>query len=449
MGEAHRLQVHYTDLAGFLRGVEVPYDSWPGRKGRFIASFDGSSVYGFLPIEGSDALLEPVEETLADIPWSRGVARVIARVYRPSGERLDRDPRFIAERALEYSRSLGYEPLMSAELEFFVVRGVRLGVDSPFRGVWVEFSALEQPWEGPGIHAPVKASYHYTSPGDRLLGYRERLAAYVKGLGFSVEASHHEVASSQVEASVGAGDPVYLGDEVVTVKWAARCLAGEMGLVAIFMPKPFYGDNGSGMHIHVSLWSPGRSRNLFVYEDEELGEEARHFIGGLIEHARSLAAIVAPTTNSYRRLVPGYEAPVYPVWGFRNRSAMVRVPANMGDPSRSRIEYRTPDPSSNPYLAAAATLLAGLDGVKKKMDPGDPYEGNVYKLGPAELRAMNIGTLPRSLDEALDELESDNSYLKPAFTGSAIDAYIDLKRAEAREVNSRPHPYEFYKYLPL
>ncbi|MDM7274934.1 MAG: type I glutamate--ammonia ligase [Thermoprotei archaeon] len=438
-------QLQYVDLAGFLRGVEIPYDSLKNNK--FPATFDGSSVYGFAKIEKSDLLLEPIPETLKQIPWQPEAVRVLSRIYEPGGSRYGRDPRLVAEKVKDHLEGLGFKPVVGVEVEFFLYRALKVRVLSPQRGLGYSLKTLESP-EGSGYFTQTKKAYHMVEPSDPLMDFRVEFSKALEALGYRSLISHHEVAVSQIEVSLASGDPAYVGDEVVTAKWAARNIARRMGLIALFMPKPVYGDNGSGMHLHASLWDLEGRVNLFSGVNGGLSETARHFIGGLIEHARSLAAIVAPTTNSYRRLVPGYEAPVYCVWGYYNRSAIVRIPA-ASNSGKLRIEFRAPDPAANPYLAIAATLMAGLDGVKRRLDPGDPYEGNVYKLSRWDLRRLGFKTLPSSLTEALEELDSDREYLKPVFTDDLIDAYIEVKRLEAEEVNMRPHPYEFYMYANL
>jgi glutamine synthetase len=226
-----------------------------------------------------------------------------------------------------------------------------------------------------------------------------------------------------------------------------------MGLIATFMPKPIYGDNASGMHVHVSIWKNGE--NIFYDEDDEyaeLSQTARYFIGGLLEHSRALAAIVAPTTNSYRRLVPGYEAPVYIAWSKSNRSANIRIPVYHRGKNNStfkRIEFRTPDSSANPYLSFASILAAGLDGIKHKIDPGDPVDEDIYKLTPERRRELGVRELPGSLKEAVESLESDREFLKPVMTDDLIDTIIELEMKHFYEVNSKPHPYEFYLYFDV
>lgn len=246
-------------------------------------------------------------------------------------------------------------------------------------------------------------------------------------------------------------DPLTAADRLQTIKYAARNVAKELGLVPVFLPKPIATDNGNGLHVHLSLWSGGRNA-FYDPGDEyaELSSVARYFIGGLLEHGRALAAFTNPTVNSYRRLIPGFEAPVYLVWSKANRSAAIRVPYYFkNDEAGKRVEFRSPDPTVNPYLAFAAIIMAGLDGVKKKIDPGGPVDENVYLMNPERRRALGVRELPRSLHEALDELESDNEWLKPAFARDLIETYIDLKREEASKLAAHASPAEFAYYMNL
>jgi glutamine synthetase len=317
-----------------------------------------------------------------------------------------------------------------------------------------EVTSEEFPWEG-SYFERIKKSYHTPSPFDAVAKVRDEITRALEDyFGVEVEMHHHEVASGgQVEIDIKYGGILRTADNVTTVKYVARNIAALSGYTAVFMPKPFAGDNGNGMHTHVSIWSirNGEAVNLFHDDNDELGlsQFARYFIGGLIEHGRALAALVAPTVNSYRRLVPGYEAPVYLVWGPGNRSAAIRVPAHARSPSSKRIEFRPPDPTANPYLAFTAIVAAGLDGVNKKIEPGDPVTENVYKMPIERRKAMGIKELPRSLEEALDELESDSEFLQGYIDKSVIEAYIEAKRAEARMIKEYPSPIEFYVYNSL
>ena len=442
--EVFYVEVQYVDLAGFLRSVVIPYETYAKRLQGFVAAFDGSSVEGFEPINRSDLMLRPDVSTFSRIPWRPQRARVLSEIYWPDGRRYQKDPRYVAAEVTRSMEERGYRPLVGAEVEFFLYRSVRVDVENPLRGLGYSLESPEQPWDSRTGLLRTKKAYHVPEPSDALEAVRERILNYFKAMGYGFSATHHEVAVGQSEVSVRAGDPLFVSDEIVTFKQVARQAALESGLVAVFLPKPAFGDNGSGLHLHLSLWDPKGATNLFVDDGGGLSQMARYFIGGILEHGRSLAAIVAPTANSYRRLVPGYEAPVYLVWGYSNRSAAVRVPATGGDPSLTRVEFRSPDPLCNPYLALSATILAGYDGIVKKIDPGDPFEGNVY-----EVKGEKLPTLPRSLDEALDELESDNEYLRPVFSRELIESYIEVKRAEAETVRMYPSPIELYMYMNL
>jgi len=436
------IDLQFTDLAGCLRHMTVSAKVF----GEGFGKLDGSSVRGFTGIEESDLVLNPVPETFALIPWKKSSARFICRVYREE-ERFGRDPRLVAEKVDDYFHSLGLRLLLSAELEFFVFEGVEVLLHPWSQRYTVKSS--EAYWNGSPYFNRAKDGYYAAYPRDKFEEFKLELGEILeKYFAVEVEVLHHEVAgASQHEINFRGGPATYAADTVQTVKYVAKALAGLRGLTVTFMPKPVYGDNGSGMHVHVSVWRG--DENIFYDEGDGyagLSQFARYFIGGLLEHGRALSAIVSPTSNSYKRLVPGYEAPVYLVWGRANRSAAVRVPNYRKNKTSARIEYRPPDPSANPYLAFAAIVLAGLDGVNKKIDPGNPVEENVYRMDPAKRRQLGIKELPRSLEEALDELESDHEWLKPFFSEDVIEAYIEMKRAEASLVNSYPTPAEFFYY---
>lgn len=422
------VEMHYTDIVGRLRSVSVPY----GGSGDLRTGIDGSSV-GMAAVSSSDAVLVADMSTFSRIPWLERWGRVICDVYRSEGARHPMDPRSVAQRLEEYLGGMGLEVLFGAEVEFFLFRGLSLVLRPPTTAGY-RLKLVDRAGRGPFSN--------YQAASDELSGYRAELAHVLSGsFGVKVHKHHHEVASGQVELSVGMERPTRLSDSVQTVKYVAKALAGLRGLRAVFMPKPLCGENGSGMHVHVSLWRG--SRNVFYDPADERGlsQLARYFVGGLLHHARALAALVAPTVNSYRRLVPGFEAPVYAVWGYGNRSAAVRVPPFQGE-GDARVEFRPPDPSACPYLAVAAIAMAGLDGIRKSMDPGEPLEGSAYELSrvPREMR------LPSSLAEALDELSSDREFLKPVFPEELVEAYIEVKRREVTEVTSAPSPVEFLMY---
>jgi len=439
--------LQFTDLAGFFRQVIVRVRPGSRSLEELVSKLDGSSVKGFTSIEESDLLLKPDIKTFAKLPWSDGVGRLICRVYLNS-ERFVRDPRYVAEKLDDLLTSTNIKPFVSAELEFFVFDKVTVGV-SPQKQFF-EISSTEASWEDLPFVNRVKEGYYVTYPKDKFIDFKTELAeTLINYFGLAVEALHHEVAAaSQHEISFEGGSLTYVSDSIQTVKYVTRTLASMKGYVANFMPKPVYGDNGNGMHVHVSLWEGGE--NIFYDLNGEyacLSQEARYFIGGLIEHGRALSAIVSPTTNSYKRLVPGYEAPTYLAWGVGNRSVAIRIPAYEKCSKSVRVEYRPPDPSANPYLATTAIVLAGLDGIKKKLDPGDPVKENMYE--ELTMRRSSIISLPRNLDEALDELESDSNWLSPVFPKELLETYIEMKRRESRLLQSYPSPTEFYYYLDL
>ncbi len=438
------VNLYFTDLMGVFRNTSVElregHDPWSA-----TALFDGSSVYGFLDISYSDLYLKPVRDTQVILPWDKGVYGYISQIYLPSWERYNRDPRLIAEKTIDYLGRHGFRGVMGVEIEFFLFEKIRYVVE-PGRQL-LEIVSSESPWVGEAS-IPLKRGYHLVEPIDRVARVRRAIITALNEAGIHTVKNHHEVASSgQVEVSSGALDPVSLADFIQYFKLFARVVARMNGFEAVFLPKPIMGDNGSGMHIHASLWRGDENTFYDPSDKYGLSQTARYFIGGLIEHGRSLSAIVSPTINSYRRLIPGYEAPIYLVWGYANRSAAIRIPLVGKDkPHHYRVEYRPPDPTANPYLAVSAIMLAGIDGVVKKIEPGDPIEKNVYKMSIEERKRLGVKELPRNLDEALDELEIDNEYLKPVFDNDVLEAYIEMKRREIRELTGIPAPSEYLYY---
>ncbi|MET1101917.1 MAG: type I glutamate--ammonia ligase [Pyrodictiaceae archaeon] len=442
------LQVQYTDLIGVLRSLTVLIDGDELTRERVASMrifFDGSSVYGFSDIENSDLELRPIPETLVTVPWDDNVYSVFAGVYTGS-MRHQHDPRYIAERSLEHLSSEGYKPLMGVEVEFFLLDELR--VEFAATRQLLEVKSRESPYEA-NVAIPPKKAYHVSEPADRVAPVLREIVASLEAQGFSSRKIHHEVASGgQVEVSSATYDPARLGDYVQTLKKTAKTIARSKGMEAVFLAKPIPGDNGNGMHVHISLWRDGS--NLFADPDDEHGisKLARYFIGGLIEHGESLSAFTSPTVNSYKRLVPGYEAPIYLTWGPANRSTAIRVP-RVDSEKKVRVEYRPPDPTANPYLAFAAILLAGLDGIKKRIEPPPPVYENVYHWSEKRIRENGFKRLPKSLWDALDSLESDNEYLRPVFPRSLIETYIELKRREVLEVEYVPTPAEYYYYAAI
>lgn len=433
------IRLLFVDLAGVLRGVERTAD----KPGNIRAFFDASSVHGFEGIENSDLMIKCIDETLFKAPWTDNLFVCLSTIHYPDGKRYVKDPRLVAEKLAELMDSLGYKALVGVEMEFFIVKNVKVDISTDKLMLIVD--VLEAPWKSGGI--PLKQGYLITEPIDEVAFLRRKIIEYSSKTGLKIIKAHHEVATAgQVEVTSSSYEPVKLGDFIALFKNIARTVASQHGYKALFLPKPFPGDNGSGMHIHVSLWRD--ERNIFYdpADPHRLSQEARYFIGGILEHGRSLSAMVSPTVNSYRRLVPGYEAPTLLTWGFGNRSVAIRVP-RVSDEKSLRIEYRPPDPLANPYLAVSAIILAGLDGIRRKIEPPQPLTSNAYRLTEREIRELGISSLPRNLDEALDELEMDHDYLKPVFSQEIIESYIELKRREARRQQSIPAPQEYVEYM--
>lgn len=452
------VDLQFTDLVGRFRHVTIPSEMIDiNSMNRGFAKLDGSSVKGFVEIHESDMVLMPDPSTFGVIPWSGEelkTARLICDVYSNFGsERFARDPRLVAQRAEEVLSKEGFtESLWGPEVEFFVFSSASWKVNDPF-SVSYSITSPESPQGSDGKNYPIrfKDGYYPADPIDTLTEYRGRCVRYLKeGFGILSNAHHHEVATAgQCEIDMYRDTLTNMADNVMTYKFVIRNVAKMMGMISTTMPKPIFGDNAAGMHVHSSLWKG--DKNAFYDKDEdyaEISQTARYYIGGLLEHSRALCAIVAPTTNSYKRLVPGYEAPVYIAWSRSNRSANVRIPVyQRGIEESKRIEFRTPDPSCNPYLAFAAIAAAGLDGIKKSIEPGDPVDQDIYKLTPEKRRELSIKELPGSLIEAVDCLKSDNNFLEGIFSSDIIETLLEIEIEECREVNARPHPYEFYLYF--
>ena len=449
------VDLQFSDLSGRLHGVTITYkeleDEEKVKNG--FGKLDGSSVKGFAEINESDMVLMPVVSTLRKIPWENDTYRVLCNIYRNrSGGRFEKDPRGVAENAENHAASLGYRSYFGPEVEFFVFDGIEVYASNPSEGTGYRIKSAEAPWDSSGSVIQKKDAYYAVTPSDRTGGVRKEIIRTLRNdFGFNIEATHHEVATAgQSEINFRYAGITDAADMVQTLKYVAKNVASNLGKRAVFMPKPMYGDNGSGMHVNISLWSADGKRNR-IYDPEdsyaEISEEGRYAIGGLLEHAPALSAIVSPTTNSYHRLIPGYEAPVYLAWSKSNRSAVVRIPSYYEkDEKTKRIEYRAPDPSTNPYLAFPAILMAALDGINKKISPGEPVNKNIYHMDAHERKELNIRELPKSLDIALDALESDTEFLKPVFADSLIKSYIDMKRAEAREIATYPTAIEMLYY---
>ncbi len=429
------VSLQYTDIVGRLHELVVPYESYAGNS---EFSMDGSSV-DIVDINVSDLILRPDPQTFIVIPWDRKRGRVFCSIGVNSMPFWG-DSRAVARRASEYVSLQNLREVIGVEIEFFIHK-VTYNVSPNEVYVRVELSE-----KYPRGLLKVKGGYEVPAYSDLVSRVRYEIVEYLREMGRTPPTNHHEVAPNQVEITTPPGKAVNVADTVMTIKYVARYTASKYGLAANFMPKPVYGDNGSGMHTHVSLWNDGHNMFYDANDEYKLSQMCRYFIGGLIEHGRSLSAIVSPTTNSYKRLAAGYEAPIYLTWGVANRSVAIRIPKTSTQ-KKARIEFRPPDPTANPYLTFAAILMAGLDGIKKKIDPGDPTSENVYSMSEWKIKESGIKVLPRSLDEALDELESDNEYLKPVFPKELLERYIEVKRKEVKTVNMHPTPAEFMMYM--
>ncbi|MHB1908391.1 MAG: type I glutamate--ammonia ligase [Nitrososphaerales archaeon] len=461
------VDLQFTDIQGRLQHVTLPSASLEDdsfKEG--IPKLDGSSIRGFTDIHESDMLLFPDPNTYGFLPWTSSTlptARLICDVSWGYGMgRFPKDPRFTAQSAEKEAKNQGYDTTYwGPEIEFFVFDKVSWNVSNPYAEQSYRIESREASWNpGPSqvSHGPpirFKEGYYPASPQDSLQDFRgECVSTLNDHFGVICDAHHHEVATAgQCEIDLRYDTLTSMADSAVTEKYVIKNIAAKNGMVATLMPKPVFLDNASGMHVHVSLWKDGF--NQFYDANDtyaELSQLGRYFGGGLMAHARALAAITNPTTNSYRRLVPGFEAPVYIAWSRRNRSANIRIPVNMKGPKhqgKKRIEYRTPDTASNPYLCFAAMLAAGLDGIKKSMDIGDPVDEDIYKLSQERRKALGIKELPGSLKESIECMQSDQDFLRPIFSKEIIEAIIENGLKEHGEVSRRPHPYEFYLYFDI
>jgi glutamine synthetase len=416
--------------------------------------FDGSSIAGWKAINESDMTLMPDPATAQMDPFFSASTLIInCDILEPAtGEPYNRDPRGIAKKAEAYLKSTGIADTVyvGPEAEFFVFDDVKFMADPYNTGFKLDASELptngDTPYEGGnlGHRIPTKGGYFPVPPLDSAQDMRGEMLAAMKAMGVTVEKHHHEVASAQHELGTKFNTLVRTADEMQIYKYCIHNVAQSYGKTATFMPKPVYGDNGSGMHVHQSLWKGGKP--LFAgnkYAD--LSQECLWYIGGIIKHAKALNAFTNPSTNSYKRLVPGYEAPVLLAYSARNRSASCRIPWTTS-PKAKRVEVRFPDPTANPYLAFAAMLMAGLDGIVNKIDPGQAMDKDLYDLPPRELK--KIPTVCGSLREALASLDKDRAFLKAGgvFNDDFIDSYIELKMTEVARFEMTPHPVEFQMY---
>lgn len=455
------IDLQFSSLPGRYHHTTISADTFtPDQMKDGLPKLDGSSIVGFTSVDDSDLVLKPDPNTFSIIPWitEKKTARLICDIHWGRGRgRLERDPRGIAQRAEEHLKTHGFDfSYWGPEVEFFVFDKVHWDVLTPYKGQSYSIESIEAPWsqEGTGYPMGLQEGYYPSTPSDTLTEFRNECVDVLNEyFGILCDNHHHEVATAgQCEIDIKYDYLTNAADATQTYKFAVRNIAKKFGKVATMMPKPISMDAGSGMHTNVSLWKDGK--NVFFDKDskDEISQVGRYFCGGIISHARSLCAITNPTTNSYHRLVPGYEAPVYIAWSPSNRSAAIRVPEHFRGEKYSylkRFEYRAPDPSSNPYLVFSAVLSAGLDGVKKKLDPGNPVQEDIYKMTKEERVKRGIKTVPANLGEALDELESDRKFLNPIFSNDVIDKIIEIGRKDHREISIRPHPHEFYLYFDV
>jgi len=427
------IKLQFSDMFGIVKSVTIPIEQLEEsmEKGTW---FDGSSIEGFARICESDMYLMPDPSTFAVLPWrpkEKAEARIIADVYTSDGKPFDGDPRYILKKAIKEAEKMGFKYFTGPELEFFLFK--RNGEDEKIKPVPHDV-----------------AGYFDFSPRDLASDVRRDTMLALEELGMHIEMSHHEVADGQHEIDFRYDEALKTADHAVTFKYTVKAIANMHGLYATFMPKPIFGINGSGMHVHQSLFTKDGKPAFYNARDKyKLSKTAYSFIAGQLEHIKGMCAVVAPTTNSYKRLVPGYEAPVYICWGQRNRSALLRVPRySPGREKATRAELRCPDPSCSPYLAFAVMLRAGLDGIKRKLTPPDPVEEDVYHFDDHKLEELGIDTLPASLGEAIAEFEK-SKLMKEALGKHLYERYIEAKKAEWKEYIMQVTDWEIDRYLEI
>ena len=450
------VDIRFTDILGLTHHFTMPLTAIDEEAFEYGLGFDGSSIRGWKAINESDMLakLDP-DTAFIDPFFQHKTVAFLCDICEPDGTPYNRDPRQILRKAIEHLVKTGIADTayMGPEAEFFLFSDVRF--DHDMSGGFYQVDSPDACWnmgspeEGGNLGHKLrpKGGYFPTPPNDIYQDVRSEMLVMMEKVGIKTEKHHHEVASAgQQEINLIVADAMTMADNMIKYKYCVKNVAKKHGLSATFMPKPVFNDNGTGMHTHQSLWKDGK--NLFAGDKyAHMSDIALNYIGGILEHAPSILAFSNPTTNSYKRLVPGFEAPVNLVYSARNRSASVRIPiAVKGDKAR-RIEFRTPDASSNPYLAFAAMIMAGLDGVQKKTDPGQPADFDLYEAEEADLNKLRA--VPANLTKVLDSLEEDRAWAEEGgvFAPDFIDSYIEYKRDEVGEVvNQRPHPYEFVLY---
>jgi glutamine synthetase len=457
--EARVLDIRFMDFPGIWQHFSVPITELEESNFTEGYGFDGSSIRGWQPINASDMLVVPDPSTAKMDPFYDVPTLVmIGNIVDPTTlEPYSRDPRHVAQKAENYLKTtgIGDTAYFGPEAEFFIFDDVRF--DGSANGAFYEVDSVEGVWNSGRDECPNtgykprhKEGYFPVPPMDKFQNLRSEMMLTLQDLGIDVECQHHEVATGgQAEIDMRFKPLVQMGDQLVWFKYVLKNVAARDNRTVTFMPKPLFEDNGSGMHTHLSIWKEGKP-TFFGDKYAGTSQEALWAIGGILKHCKALCAFTNPTTNSYKRLVPGFEAPVNLAYSSRNRSAAVRIPMYSSSPKAKRIEFRTPDPSCNGYLAFSAILMAAIDGIQNKIDPGSPLDKNIYSLPPEEL--AEIPTAPGSLDEALAALKEDHDFLLKGnvFTQDVIDRWIDYKiENEVNAVKLRPHPHEFFLYYDI
>jgi len=420
------VRLQFTDIFGVLKNVAITVEQLEkALEGEIM--FDGSSIHGFVRIEESDMYLRPDPNTFVVFPWRPGngsVARLICDIYTPDGKPFEGCPRYVLKKVIAEATEMGYSMNVGPEAEFFLFM-----IDQEGRSTTITHD---------------KAGYFDMTPLDLGENARRDMVLALEQMGYEIEASHHEVAPGQHEIDFKYSDALDTADKIVTFKFVVRTVAQRHGLHATFMPKPIFGINGSGMHCNQSLFLGDKNVFWDSSAPMELSETAMYYLGGLLKHAKAIAAITNPTVNSYKRLVPGYEAPVYLAWSGRNRSPLIRIPAKRG--LSTRIEMRNPDPSCNPYLALAVMLKAGLDGIKNQIQPPPATDRNIYIMTAAERAEVGIDALPSSLENAIQCLV-DNDIIKSALGTHVTEKFIEAKKIEWDKFRMQVHQWELDEYL--
>ena len=420
------VRLQFTDIFGVLKNVSITVEQLDKALNNELM-FDGSSIEGFVRIEESDMYLRPDPSTFVVFPWKPrdgAVARLICDIYNSDGTPFIGDPRNVLRRAIADAGEMGYTMNVGPEAEFFLFQ-----LDSDNKPTTITHD---------------QAGYFDLTPVDFGENARRDMVLTLEQMGFEIEASHHEVAPGQHEIDFKFSDALDIADKIVTFKFAVRTIAQRHGLHATFMPKPIFGIAGSGMHLNQSLMKNGQNAFYDPDSDNQLSKDAMYYIGGLMKHINAITSIINPTVNSYKRLVSGYEAPVYIAWSYRNRSPLIRVPAKRDQ--STRIELRSPDPSCNPYLALAVCLKAGLDGIKNRIEPPESCDRNIYELTTSERLELGIDTLPDSLQQAMRSLAKDE-VVKEALGPHVLARYMEAKQIEWDAYRMQVHPWELQNYL--